>query len=139
MSKFTKNESGNPLGRPKGIPDKRTTLLREFENDLPALLNKLKELAMDGDVAALKLMLDKLLPTHRPTHERISLPEFSEALGLTDKVNLLLNAIADATLPPDVGIQLISAIGTAARVEEISQLKERLEAVEVALKARAKK
>jgi len=139
MSKFKPGESGNPNGRPKGTPDRRTVLLRELDNDLPALLTKLKENALGGDTAALKLLLDRLLPLRKSSHDAVELPELSDAKTLTDKVNAVLVAVADAQLPPDVGAQLVGAIGTAARVEEISELKDRIESLERTLKARSKK
>jgi len=37
------------------------------------------------------------------------------------------------TLPPDVAAQLVSAVGTLARVVEIDELKERLVALEAAV------
>lgn len=131
---FKPGQSGNPNGRPKGTPDRRTTLLRELEGDLPALIDALKQKALEGDTQALKLLLDRLLPIRKATHEAVELPQLADAHTLADKVHAVLLAVADGELPPDVGAQLISAIGTSARVVEVSELKDRLEALERAMK-----
>jgi hypothetical protein len=130
---FKPGESGNKAGRPKGTPDKRTVLLQQLEADLPALLAKLKDNALGGDTTSLKFLLERLLPLRKASHEPVELPSLHEASTLTDKVNAILSAVADAQLPPDVGAQLVGAIGTAARVEEISELKDRLKALEMAV------
>lgn len=135
---FVAGKSGNPSGRPKGTPDRRTALVRELEADLPAMLSALKTAALAGDVQALKLLLDRLLPVRKSTTEPVELPELAEAGTLPEKVEAVLAAIAAARLPPDVGAQLVNAIGTAARVEEVAELRERMEALERALRTRQK-
>lgn len=128
--RFKPGESGNKNGRPLGTPDKRMTWVKELEGDVPAFIAKLKEKALEGDLMALKLVLDRVLPQRKPSHEPVEIPELLEAKTLTEKVDAVLSCVARAQLPPDVGSQLINAIGVAARVEEISSLKDRLEALE---------
>jgi hypothetical protein len=136
MARFKPGHSGNPAGRPRGGPDRRTTLLRELEVDLPALLAIAKEQALSGDTRALRLLLDRLLPLRRATSEPVELPELAEAGTLPEKADAVLRAIADARLPPDVGAQLVGALGVAARVQEVAELRERLEAIERVLRGR---
>lgn len=136
--RFKPGQSGNPGGRPKGKPDRRTALLQGLEDDLPELLNALKAAALAGDTQALRILLDRVLPVRKATTEPVELPELAEAGTLPEKVEAVLSAIAAGQLPPDVGALLVNAIGTAARVEEVAELRERLEALERALRARQK-
>ena len=131
--RFKPGKSGNEYGRPKGSSDKRTTWVRELEGDVPAFITKLKEKALEGDLMALRLVFDRVVPQRKPSHDPVEIPELLEAKTLTDKVDAILSCVARAQLPPDVGSQLIGAIGVAARVEEVSVLKERLEALELSL------
>lgn len=62
---FQRGKSGNPAGRPKGSKDKRTELRALLEPHAPALVQKAVEQALDGDTAALKLCLDRLIPPVR--------------------------------------------------------------------------
>ena len=60
---FESGQSGNPKGRPKGSRNK-TTLLAEslLEGDADAIMRKLLEKAKEGDLTALRICLDRLLP-----------------------------------------------------------------------------
>lgn len=62
MGKFVKGESGNPKGRPRGIPDKRTALKVLLEPYAEPLARKALELALAGDITALRLCFNILAP-----------------------------------------------------------------------------
>ena len=65
-SRFVAGVSGNPTGRPKGSRNKITLLKESLElmlrdraaPDLPAVLDKAVELAVSGDRAMIKLLLE---------------------------------------------------------------------------------
>lgn len=130
MAQFRPGKSGNPKGRNKGTPDRRTVLLRKLEDDLPALLDTLKANALGGDMQALKLLLDRVLPIRKPSQEAVILPRLMEARTLADKAEAVLSAVAEGELPPDIGAQLVSAIGATAHIVEVSELIARVEALE---------
>ena len=62
MAKFTKGQSGNPAGRPVGSKNKCTQFRELLEDDLPALVSVLREKALEGDMNAMRLMLERLVP-----------------------------------------------------------------------------
>jgi len=65
---FKKGESGNPEGRPFGSRNKSTlAALSLIEDEGEQLTRKAVELALDGDIQALKLCMDRLAP---PIKER---------------------------------------------------------------------
>ena len=54
----------NPKGRPKGSVNKYTELSRELMSESgPAIVNKVIELAMNGDTTCLKMCMDRIVPT----------------------------------------------------------------------------
>lgn len=59
---FQSGQSGNPNGRPKGIVDKRVKLRQLLEPHAERLIEKVVELALAGDISALKICIDRLIP-----------------------------------------------------------------------------
>lgn len=56
----------NPAGRPKGSVGKYTQLSRELMSERgPEIVNKVLEMAMQGDTTCLKMCLDRILPPKR--------------------------------------------------------------------------
>lgn len=74
MTKFTPGQSGNPAGRPRGITDKRAELSKLLVPHAEALVNKVVELALTGDVGALRLCVERLIPKARGETLDLSLP-----------------------------------------------------------------
>tara|TARA_A100001015_G_scaffold132744_1_gene147278 strand:+ start:417 stop:710 length:294 start_codon:yes stop_codon:yes gene_type:complete len=60
MAKFTKGQSGNPAGRPVGSKNKSTQFRELLEDDLPALVSVLRDKAPEGDMNAMRLLLERL-------------------------------------------------------------------------------
>jgi len=66
--KFQPGQSGNPTGRPKGARHKTTLAIESLlDGEAEALTRKVIEKAKEGDLAALKLCLDRLLPMRKGT------------------------------------------------------------------------
>jgi hypothetical protein len=101
--------------------------------ELEALTRKAVEKALEGDIAALKLCLDRIAPPLRPTAMTIDIQIPAEAT-LTDTARAFVSAAAAGELPPDIAAQLVTAVAGVAKVEELESIKDRLEALERALK-----
>ena len=120
-------QTGNPKGRPPGIS--AITRLREsLASDVPEILSALVLAAKGGDVAAAKLILERVLPSLKPTEQTqaLSLPDGT----LTEQGRAVLASVAAGQLAPGQGAALLGAIGTLARVTEIDDLSKRLTALE---------
>lgn len=122
--------SGNPQGRPVSNPARR--LLMENSEDL---VNKAIERALEGDTAAINTCLARIIPQYRPAQEPIKLDIDSDA-DLVAIGRQVVSAAAAGGCPPDVAASLLQGLGTLARITEIEELKERLEALERTLKQR---
>lgn len=59
---YQTGQSGNLNGRPKGSLNKRTHLAKLLEPHAQALVDKTIELALTGDVNALRLCMERLIP-----------------------------------------------------------------------------
>lgn len=61
---WKKGQSGNPKGRRADSIIARTRA--RIARNLPAIVDKLAELALAGDVGAAKLLLERVVPVMRP-------------------------------------------------------------------------
>lgn len=124
---WTKGQSGNPKGREPGL-SKVAAIRAHIAEYVPELVEQLCEKAQGGDMAAIRIIFERVLPpikaSEQPVH--LTLPEGS----LTDRANAILAAVANGELSPTQGSALIGAIGTIARVVEVDELTARIEALE---------
>lgn len=75
---FVPGKSGNPKGRPKGSLNKATLLAQHLlAGEAEALTRKAIELAKEGNLVALRLCLERLLPPMRNRPLSGKLPEIA--------------------------------------------------------------
>jgi hypothetical protein len=128
--RFQPGKSGNPAGRPKGIPNPSRVLRQMI--DAEAIVKRLEQAALSGDVAAARTLLERALPVYRSAAAPVELPELEAAGDFTDKARAVLAAVAGGKIPPDLGAQLVGAIGSVARLAEVDELIRRVAALEAA-------
>lgn len=134
MGKFKPGESGNPAGRPKGSINRQLRALREAADKvLPLVVEK----ALAGDADAQRLILDRALPRVRPMSpaEPFTLPEGD----LLDQVQAVLRQVADGEMSPTAAAEVVGMVATAAKVEEIDQLRNEINSLRRVLEGRKKK
>jgi len=69
---FKKGQSGNPAGRKKGVKLKRNQFLYSFESEI---LKKLVDQALAGDIEAIRIYIDRVIPKPRDRFIAIQLPD----------------------------------------------------------------
>lgn len=135
---FKAGKSGNPKGKPKGVKHKATQAMSLLlEGEMERLTRKAVELALAGDTTALKLCLDRIAPPLKSTLPPVQV-DLDDSQSLTSMARSFVKAASKGEIPPDVAMQLISALSNVARVEEVENLKQRLEAMEHILKGQSK-
>ncbi len=95
-----------------------------------------KKQALEGDVQAARLLLERALPALKSTVAVIDLTELEQAETLSEKAEAIIQAVGTGKLALDIAAQLISAVATLAKVIEIDQLQERLETLGQHLKVK---
>lgn len=121
-------ESGNPAGRKRGTGDV-AKLRASLASDVPEILAKLVTAAKGGDVQAARLILERILPPVRPVEQTVPL-RLPEGGTLTAKADAVLSAAAAGDLAPTQAAQLITALGSLAKITEIDELAVRIAALE---------
>lgn len=131
---FLKGQSGNPDGKPKGARHKATqAAMVLLEGESEALTRKAIEMALEGDTTALRLCLDRIAPALKSVTPPICI-DMPCPDSLTETARAFVQAAAIGDIPPDIAAQLVTAVAGVARVEEMEQVKHRLESLERAIK-----
>ena len=130
-SRFAPGRSGNPDGRPKGARN-RTTLAIEalLDGEAEAITRKAIELAKDGDMAAIRICLDRLCPPRRDRHVSFSIPEIASAADAAKASSAILTAVSDGELTPSEAAELGKLVESYVKALEATEFEERLRRLE---------
>lgn len=129
---WVKGVSGNPKGRPPGVTP-MARMLKQMQEEGSEVVAAQIAKAKEGDTGAAQLILSRILPALRAQSQSVQFT-FDPELPVAKQVEQVLAAVAAGEVPPDVGQQIISAIGTLANVRAAEELEQRviqLEAKEV--------
>ena len=128
---FAKGVSGNPRGRPAGSRNKATlAALQLLEGEVEALTRKAVELALGGDLTALRLCLERLLPRTRSRPIGLELPEITSPEDLATAFGALVRALARGEVTPDEAQVVAGLLEQHRRVLETADLERRVLALE---------
>ena len=127
-------QSGNPKGKQPGSGALQR-LRAGLDQHLPDILAALVEAAKAGDVTAARVILDRVLPSLKPYEQPIALDLAGDTL--TDQGRAVLDAVAAGELAPGQAAQLVSALGTMAKIVEADDLAQRVAKLEEAKNAKS--
>lgn len=104
--------AGNKLGGNKAGSRHRVTLAVEalLEGQHKALTEKAVELALSGDMTALRLCLDRLAPPRRDAPIRMSLPPVRSAAEAVIASSDVLAAVSASEITPDEGARIMALL-----------------------------
>ncbi len=136
---WKKGQSGNPRGRPKGSRNKATLLaIAAMEGELTDVVKVVIDAAKGGDMAAARLVVDKLIPTTRERPLSIALPDVTSVDDCATAQAKVLAAVATGEILPGEGETLAGLIEHQRRSLETSDLAARMTALEEQLKERGR-
>ena len=95
---------------------------------IPELLEAMMQRALDGDVGAARLLLERTVAPLRATDmaQPLNLPNGT----LTEQGRAVMAAVSTGDLAPSQGAALVGALGALARVAEVDELAARVAALE---------
>ena len=125
---FQPGKSGNPKGRPKGIPNPQARLRQAIADDIPQILGVLRERALDGDVQATALLISRCLPPLRPESAAQTIEVNGESLG--ERSEGVVAAAIAGQIAPDAATGLMSILTAQAKILETVVLERRIAALE---------
>lgn len=123
FAKGNRVSPGRPPGR--GVVAEMRDLLA---TDLHQIIDKVREQALAGDPQAIRIVLDRVLPSLRPVElpAPLNLPEGT----LAHQAHAVVRAAADGDITSAQASQIITALGGIAKIVETVELVARIEALE---------
>ncbi len=115
--RFLRGASGNPAGRPPGIMNAATrTAAMLLGGEAGALTKKAIELALAGDIMALRLCLDRIIAPQKDQPVAFAMPAIAEPGDLQRAMAALTGAAAMGALTPAEAASLAQVLEAHARV-----------------------
>jgi Family of unknown function (DUF5681) len=128
---FQKGESGNPAGRPRGSRNRATLLMESLlADDAEAIGRKAIEMAKQGDMAAIRLCMDRLSPPRKGEPVAFELPPLDKPADSVAAAATIVAAVAAGELTPSEGADLAKVIDVYVRAIETKAFDERLTKIE---------
>lgn len=128
---FKEGQSGNPSGRPKGSRNKATLAVQALlEGEAEAITRKAIESAKSGDMQAIKLVLERLLPPRKDSPIEVELPELQQTSDVPHIMATILGAVSSGQITPSEGQALSAMVEHCRKSIELHELEQRIEALE---------
>jgi Family of unknown function (DUF5681) len=128
---FQKGQSGNPAGRPRGSRNKTTVLMQNLlEGEAEAIARKAIEMAKDGDMAAIRVCMDRLAAIRRKGPIAFELPPVHKARDTVAAVTTVISALAAGDLTTSEAADLTKIIDCYLRTISAADFEQRLERLE---------
>lgn len=121
------NGASKGHGRPAGQGRRQTLLDAIGKDGFDKLIKTIHDAALDGDMQAAALLLNRIVPAIRPVSPEIQVPLAGDLL---QQAEAIVRAVADGTVPASEGKALLDGLGAVARIQEMTDLEKRVAALE---------
>jgi uncharacterized protein DUF5681 len=128
---FEKGESGNPAGRPRGSRNRATLLMESLlADDAEAIGRKAIAMAKQGDMAAIRLCMDRLSPPRKGEPVAFELPPLDKPADSVAAAAEIVAAVAAGELTPSEAADLAKVVDVYVRAIATKAFDERLTKLE---------
>ena len=129
--RFQRGQSGNPSGRPRGALNRATVLAQELLSArVESIAGKLIELAEDGDMRAIRVCMDRLVPAIKDQPIAVELPPIEKPADSVEAVASIAAAVAAGDLTATEAAQLAKIVDVYVRALDSKGFDERLSKLE---------
>jgi hypothetical protein len=130
-SRWRHGQCGNPSGKPPGARHKATLAAeRLLDGEAEKLTRKCVEMALGGDMAALRLCLERILPPRKERPLRLALPALASASDATAALAAITAAVAAGAITTGEGADLNAIVAGFVKAVETSDVEARVAALE---------
>jgi hypothetical protein len=118
-------------GRPKGARHKATLAAEAMlDGEAEGLTRKVLDMALAGDIVALRLCLERILPPRRERPVHFRLPALESPADAAAAMAAIADAVADANLTPSEAGELSKLVEAYIKALEATDFDQRLRAIE---------
>ena len=129
--RFQKGQSGNPAGRPRGALNHTTVLAQELLSArVESIAGKLIELAESGDMRAIRVCMDRLVPAIKDQPIAVELPPIEKPADAVEAAASIVAAVAAGELTANEAAQLAKVVDVYVRAVDSKGFDERLSRLE---------
>jgi Family of unknown function (DUF5681) len=123
--------SGNPAGRPPGARNRATVLAETLlDDEAEAVVRKAIERAKEGDMAAIRLVMDRICPPRKERPIRFALPKLEQPSDAVAAAALIVEAVASGDLTASEATELSRVVAAYATALEAANFDARLSKLE---------
>lgn len=128
---WKKGQSGNPRGRPQGSRNKATILAQSLmAGELEAVTKSVILAAMNGDMVAARLVLERLVPLRKGAPVTFDLPKIETAADVAAATGSVATAVAAGDLSPEEGQAVAGILEVRRKAIETVEHEARIAALE---------
>jgi Family of unknown function (DUF5681) len=108
---FQKGQSGNPAGRPRGIVNRATALAQNLLSEHAEwIARKVIELAEEGDMTAIRVCMERLVPPIKHQPVAVELPPIEKPADSVEAVASIAAAVAAGDLTAAEAAELAKVV-----------------------------
>ena len=120
-------------GRPPGSKNKITQIVEQLaEGHAEQLIQKVVELAEAGDVACLRMILDRLWPPQKGQPVNVNMPPINDSQDVPAAIVSIWTALREGHITPDEANALSGVVDRSIQAIELNDMMRRIENLEKA-------
>ena len=128
---FKKGTSGNPNGRPLGTRNRATLLAEQLlEGEAEQLISQVITLAKKGNLPALRLCLERLIPARKERSIALELQPVHNISDIAANLQAIQVAVSEGRITPGEGQVMADIASQQGRLFESVDVDRRLQALE---------
>jgi hypothetical protein len=136
MRKNAKKTRGKPFepgnaGRPKGARNKTTLAVEALlDGEAEAITRKAVEMALEGDVTAMRLVMDRIMSPRKERPIMFTMPKMETAADAVKASAALVDAVAAGDITPGEAGELAKLVDGFTKAVELHEIQQRLDKLE---------